>query len=89
MSEQEHFSDVDHQEQNGVEPDRTSCGPGHFGAMSCCGETAGEDASGCPCGTMMRKHRWAMFSVFSVLIVAFLVSQVGGILGIIAFARTF
>ena len=60
MSEHEHISDVDPEEPNGAESERTPCGPGQFGAASCCDETVGEGTSGCPCGTVMKKHRWAM-----------------------------
>ena len=42
----------------------------------------------CLCGTMFKKHRLGLFLVFSLVILAFLISQVGGILGIIAFIRT-
>ncbi len=55
----------------------------------CCGpqdETAVRD---CPCGSLLKTHPVAVFAVLAVAILAVLISQVGGILGIIAFFRTF
>ena len=43
----------------------------------------------CPCGSVLRRHRAAIYSVAAGLMLAVVISQVGGILGIIAFFRTF
>lgn len=69
------------------------------GQAPCCrpGETGGADgdavtaeaAQACPCGSALKEHRLAVFGGLSLLALAFLVSQVGGILGIIGFFRTF
>ena len=68
--------------------------PGEQGQTGC-GETAGpfgpEMAAmmqACPCGSFFKEHRLAVLAVFSLVILAFLISQVGGILGIIAFVWT-
>ncbi len=55
---------------------------------SCCGPEAPETASGCPCGSMIKDHKLAAFVMFSLFLLMFLISQVGGILGIVAFVRT-
>ena len=54
-----------------------------------CGSTMAEmTQDGCPCGSMLRNHRLAIFAILAVILVAFFISQVGGILGIAAFVRT-
>jgi len=42
----------------------------------------------CPCGSMIKGHKLAAFGIFSLFPAMLLVSQVGGILGIVAFVRT-
>ncbi|HDY65022.1 MAG TPA: hypothetical protein ENH84_02160 [Phycisphaerae bacterium] len=57
-------------------------------AFSCCGEEATEAVTECPCASFFKKHTLAAVGIFSVMLLMFLISQVGGILGIIAFIRT-
>ncbi len=57
-------------------------------ALSCCGPEAEAAAAECPCASFFKKHPLAAFGMFSVMLLMFLISQVGGILGIIAFIRT-
>ncbi len=57
--------------------------------MSCCGLETAATAEACPCGSVMKKHRVAVFAVLTGVLLAFLISQIGGILGAIAFFRTF
>jgi len=56
---------------------------------ACCGPEMAKMTEGCPCASAM-KGRWktALFA-FGLVFLAFLISQVGGILGMIAFFRTF
>ena len=56
-------------------------------AVSCCGAEATEAAE-CPCGSFCKNHTLAAVVIFSLMLLMFLISQVGGILGIIAFLRT-
>ncbi len=42
----------------------------------------------CPCASFFKKHPLAAVDIFSVMLLMFLISQVGGILGIIAVIRT-
>jgi hypothetical protein len=42
----------------------------------------------CPCGSFLKNHWLAAFTIFAMMLLMFLISQVGGILGIIAFFRT-
>ena len=55
----------------------------------CCGPDTAKMTQECSCASAM-KGRWktALF-VFSLIFLAFLISQVGGVLGMIAFFRTF
>ena len=57
-------------------------------AAGCCGPEMMEMMKDCPCGSFFKKHRLAAFAMLSLVILMFLISQVGGILGIIAFVRT-
>ena len=57
-------------------------------ATSCCGPQTAEMMQGCSCGSFLKAHRLAALAIFSLVALAFLISQVGGILGIIAFCRT-
>ena len=63
--------------------------------VGCCSATQPEAAKGGGCGDMMqdccgalKRHRLAVFTVVSAIVLAVLVSQVGGVLGIIGFFRT-
>ena len=60
---------------------------------SCCSPTMTESAmkammETCPCAYAMKEHRLAIFAVIAGVLLAFAISQVGGILGIVAFLRT-
>ena len=55
----------------------------------CCGTKMTDMTQGCHCGSAFKKHRLACFVMITVMVLAFLISQVGGILGIIGFTRTF
>ncbi len=61
---------------------------GGFEMPGCCGPETAETVQSCPCGSFLKGHRLAAFAVFSLIALMFLISQVGGILGIIAFFRT-
>lgn len=54
----------------------------------CCGPMTADMTAQCPCGSFFKEHRLAAIGIFSLMILVFLVSQVGGILGIIGFVRT-
>ena len=73
-------------EQGTTTPDSEKAGGAE--KAGCCGPEMAEMMKECPCGTMFKKHRLGVFLVFSLVFLAFLISQVGGILGIIAFIRT-
>ena len=73
-------------EQETTTPDSGQAGGAE--KAGCCGPEMAEMMKECPCGAMFKKHRLGAFLVFLLVIVAFLISQVGGILGIIAFIRT-
>lgn len=62
---------------------------GGFRMAGCCGSEAGQPTEGCPCGSMLKGHRFAVVAVLAVMGLALLISQAGGVLGIIAFFRTF
>jgi len=55
---------------------------------SCCEPGAEEATEECPCGSVFKKHRGVLTLALAGVALAFLISQVGGILGIIAFIRT-
>ncbi len=56
---------------------------------ACCGPDMAEMKQACPCASAM-KGRWkTALAAFSLALLAFLISQVGGVLGMIAFFRTF
>ena len=71
--------------------------PAEAAAESCCDSwmQAGENCCGegttgmCACSDMMKKHRGVFLGIFLVVLLVLLISQVGGIMGIIAFFRTF
>ncbi|NQT88270.1 hypothetical protein HQ560_15995 [bacterium] len=54
----------------------------------CCGPAAADTAEGCPCAAAFQSHRVVCTIVLAAAALAFLVSQVGGVMGIIAFFRT-
>jgi hypothetical protein len=56
---------------------------------ACCGPNTAKMMQECPCASAMKSHRKTAIVAMSVVFLAFLISQVGGILGIIAFFRTF
>ena len=56
---------------------------------TCCDFETTDTTDACPCGSAMKKHKGAFIGIFALMFLALLISQVGGILGIIAFARTF
>jgi hypothetical protein len=61
----------------------------NHGGASCCGPEMMEAMGDCPCGSLMKGHRGILYAILAVVVLAFLISQVGGILGIIGFFRTF
>ena len=44
---------------------------------------------GCPCGDVLKRHRFAVFTSLAVIGLGFLVLQAGWVLGVVAFFRTF
>ena len=65
------------------------CGPAPQAAADMRKTMMGEMAAGqCPCATMMKRHPLAALAIFTLIGLMFLISQVGGVLGIIAFFRT-
>jgi hypothetical protein len=66
------------------------CGTGEA-MMSCCGPEMTENMKNMkkmPCRTVFRRHRFAIFTMLTMGFLAVMVSQIGGVLGIIAFFRT-
>ena len=58
------------------------------GTVGCCGPETAQMMESCPCGSFLKRHWLAAFAGFSLILLMFLVSQVGGALGIVAFVRT-
>ena len=56
---------------------------------ACCGPNAAKMIQECPCASAMKSHRETALVAMSVVFLEFLISQDGGILGMIAFFRTF
>ncbi|MHC4405493.1 MAG: hypothetical protein ACYTG0_38085 [Planctomycetota bacterium] len=56
---------------------------------ACCGPDMTEMMQECPCASAMKGHWKTDLVAFSLVFLAFLISQVGGILGMIALFRTF
>ncbi len=54
----------------------------------CCVPDTSKMVQECPCVSTMKRHCKTAIVAMGVLFLAFLISQVGGILGIIAFFRT-
>ena len=69
--------------------EHTRVDKGDVETAGCCGAEAGQATEGCPCGSMLKGHRVAVVAVLAVMGLALLISQAGGVLGIIAFFRTF
>jgi hypothetical protein len=42
----------------------------------------------CCCSSAFKNHKWVCLVVITFFVLAFLISQVGGIMGIVAFFRT-
>ena len=76
----------------GTEDVKACCGMaagGDSGAERAAGGPASEEAAqDCLCATIFREHRAAAIAAIGLVTLAILISQVGGILGIIAFFRT-
>ena len=73
------------------EPGRQEDPEGRFAAemAACCGPDMAKMMQRCPCASAI-KGRWKTALVaFSLLFLAFIACQVGGILGMIAFFRAF
>ncbi len=66
----------------------TAARPDEANVFGCCGPGMAKMMKNCSFGTAMKRYRWIFFGIFAAIVAAFLVSQVGGILGIIAFVRT-
>lgn len=56
--------------------------------FSCCDPEVTAAKIECPCASFFKKHPLMGLGIFSIMLLMFLISQVGGILGIIAFIRT-
>jgi hypothetical protein len=57
-------------------------------AFDCCGIKMGDVMTGCPCGSIMRKHPFVTSVTLAFMGLAALAIPAGIILGIIAFFRT-
>ena len=69
----------------------TSGEQGRVGApdmSGCCGPEMAEMTEVCSCGSFLKKHRLIASAAIFLIFLMFVISQVGGILGIIAFFRT-
>jgi hypothetical protein len=66
-----------------AKPSARSSGPG------CCGSTMAPTMANCPCSSMMKGRKGGFLTILAVVFLAFLISQVGAVLGIIGFFRTF
>ena len=53
-----------------------------------CGPEMAEMAQSCACASFCKEHKLVALGFCSAMLLMFLISQVGGILGIIAFIRT-
>ena len=73
------------------QPGRQKDPAGRFAAemAACCGPDMAKMMQSCPCASVM-KGRWKTALVLlSLLFLTFIVCQVGGILGMVAFLRAF
>ena len=57
-------------------------------AADCCGDAMEKMTEECKCCSFVKKHKLVGLLMVAVVILMFLISQIGGILGIIAFFRT-
>ena len=55
---------------------------------SCCGPEMTDMMAQCPCCSFIKKHWLLGFGIFLLMLLMLIISQVGGVLGIIAFFRT-
>ena len=55
---------------------------------NCCSPRMGEMMKDCACGSAFKSHPLAACAVLGGIILALVISQVGGILGILAFFRS-
>jgi hypothetical protein len=78
-------------ETAGGEPGRQEDPAGRTVAemVGCCGPDMATMMQDCPCASAMKGHWKTALVAFSLVFLAFLASQIGGILGIVAFFRTF
>lgn len=75
--------------EENVTPAQQPTPAGQGGAdVACCGPGMAEMMKQCPCAAAMKNHPVIGIAVLSLMLLMFLISQVGGILGIIAFFRT-
>ena len=58
-------------------------------SSGCCDPTMEEAMQACPCGGVLKNHRTAVFTAFAAITLVFLISQIGGVCGTVAFLRTF
>ncbi len=63
-------------------------GPSGSDMSGCCSPNMTQMMQICPCGSFVKKHWLAAFAVFFLIFLMLVISQLGGILGIIAFFRT-
>jgi hypothetical protein len=61
---------------------------GDTGGPGCCDTGAPESAAACPCKGVFKSHRLAAALICAAVALAVLISQAGGVLGIVAFVRT-
>lgn len=59
-----------------------------FDMAACCGTVAADMMRECPCGTAFKRHPLAAMAILGVMLLVLIISQIGGILGILAFLRT-
>ena len=56
---------------------------------ACCGPGTEGPSSDCPCASAAKGHPVIAFAAIAGVALALVISQVGGVLGILAFFRTF
>ena len=89
MSEEE-VKPNDAEEERGTSDETPrSGGPDSSAQAGCCNAGMKQMMEKCPCGSIFKRRRGAIYAVLAVMLSALIISQVGGILGIIAFFRTF
>jgi hypothetical protein len=65
-----------------------SCKPTRSAISDCRGSGVERMAGNCPCGAVLRSHRFVAFAALAGMTLTILVGATGIILGIIAFFRT-